>query len=198
MRGASDMVHERAVTQLHPTVCNPTNCRARIYWSGLPFPPPGDIPNSGIKLAFPASPCAWQMSASQRRSFYVLQVQSYLETSNSTFSGKLHQPIHPKSESETEVAQSPQKWKWEWSRMTLCDPMDCSLSGFSVHGIFQARVLKWIAISFSKGSSRPRNRTLVSRIAGRRFTVWATREAQKSNFFIFQNFLHHSRFSAFP
>ncbi|XP_059738677.1 protein FAM25A isoform X1 [Bos taurus] len=47
--------------------------------------------------------------------------------------------------------------------------MDCSLSGSSVHGIFQARVLEWIAISFSRGSSRPRNRTLVSRIAGRRF-----------------------------
>ena len=42
---------------------------------------------------------------------------------------------------------------------TLCDPMDCSLSGSSVHGIFQARVLEWIAISFSRGSSRPRNRT---------------------------------------
>ena len=60
---------------------------------------------------------------------------------------------------------------------TLCDPMDCSLSGSSVHGIFQAKVLEWIAISFSRGSSRPRNRTQVSRIAGRRFTVWATREA---------------------
>ena len=60
---------------------------------------------------------------------------------------------------------------------TLCDPMDCSLSGSSVHGIFQARVLEWIAISFSRGSSRPRNRTQVSRIAGRRFTIWATREA---------------------
>ena len=45
---------------------------------------------------------------------------------------------------------------------TLCDPMDCSLSGSSVHGIFQARVLEWIAISFSRGSSRPRNRTQVS------------------------------------
>ena len=52
---------------------------------------------------------------------------------------------------------------------TLCDPMDCSLSGFSVHGIFQARVLGWIAISFSRGSSRPRNRTWVSHITGRRF-----------------------------
>ena len=42
---------------------------------------------------------------------------------------------------------------------TLCDPMDCSLSGVSVRGIFQARVLEWIAISFSRGSFRPRNRT---------------------------------------
>ena len=54
---------------------------------------------------------------------------------------------------------------------TLCDPMDCSLSGSSVHGIFQARGLEWIAISFSRRSSQPRNRTRVSRIAGRRFTV---------------------------
>ena len=58
----------------------------------------------------------------------------------------------------------------------LCDPMDCSLSGSSVYGIFQARVQEWIAISFSRGSSRPRNRTQVSLIAGRRLTVWATRE----------------------
>ena len=55
--------------------------------------------------------------------------------------------------------------------------MDCSLSGSSVHGIFQARVLEWIAISFSRGSSGPRNWTWVSCIAGKCFTVWATREA---------------------
>ena len=46
----------------------------------------------------------------------------------------------------------------------------------SVHGIFQARVLEWIAISFSRGSSRPRDRTQVSHIVDRRFTIWATRE----------------------
>ena len=57
------------------------------------------------------------------------------------------------------------------------DPMDCSLPGFSVHGIFQARILEWVAISFSRGSSRPRDWTRVSRIAGRRFILWATREA---------------------
>ena len=60
---------------------------------------------------------------------------------------------------------------------TLCDPMDCSLPGSPVHGILQARVLEWVAISFSRGSSQPRDRTQVSCIAGRRFTVWATREA---------------------
>ena len=64
---------------------------------------------------------------------------------------------------------------------TLCDPMDCSLPGFSVHGIFQARVLKWVAISFSRGSSWPRDRTWVSRVVGKRFTHWATREAQEWN-----------------
>ena len=60
---------------------------------------------------------------------------------------------------------------------TLCDPMDCSLPGSSVHGILQAVVLEWIAISFSRGPSQPRARTQVSRIVYRLFTVWATRES---------------------
>ena len=60
--------------------------------------------------------------------------------------------------------------------LTLCDPMDCSLQGSSVHGIFQAILLEWIAISFSRGSSQPRDRTWVFRIVDRRFTVWATRK----------------------
>ena len=51
-----------------------------------------------------------------------------------------------------------------------------SLPGSSVHGIFQAIVLEWIAISFSRGSSQPRDRIQVSRIVDRCFTVWATRE----------------------
>ena len=54
---------------------------------------------------------------------------------------------------------------------TLCDPMDCSLPGSSVHGIFQAMVLEWIAISFSRWSSRPRDWTRVSCIVDRCFTV---------------------------
>ena len=72
------------------------------------------------------------------------------------------------------------KWKWSHSVAqscpTLCNLVDCSLPGSSLHGILQARVLEWVAISFSKGSSRPRDWTRVSRIASRSFNLWATRE----------------------
>ena len=58
----------------------------------------------------------------------------------------------------------------------LWDPMDCSPPASLVHGIFQARILEWVAISFSRRHSWPRDWTQVSCIAGRRFTVWATKE----------------------
>ena len=72
-------------------------------------------------------------------------------------------------ESESEVTQS---------CSTLCDSMDCSLPGSSAHGIFQARVLEWLAISFSRGSSRPRDWTQISCIVGRRFPIWVTRKSK--------------------
>ena len=55
---------------------------------------------------------------------------------------------------------------------TLCIPMDCSPLGSSVHGIFQARILEWVSIPFSRESSRPRDQTWVSCIAGRSLTIW--------------------------
>ena len=55
--------------------------------------------------------------------------------------------------------------------LTLCDPMDYSPPGSSVHGILQARILEWVAIPFSKESSQPQDQTWVSRIAGRFFTI---------------------------
>ena len=63
------------------------------------------------------------------------------------------------------------------SYLTFCNSMDCSPPDSSVHGILQARILDWVAIPFSGGSSQPRDRTWVSCIAGRFFNVWATREA---------------------
>ena len=67
----------------------------------------------------------------------------------------------------------------KWSRSVMSDSLEphglYSLPGSSVHGIFQAIVLEWIAISFSRGYSQPRYQTQVSRIVDRRFTIWANR-----------------------
>ena len=81
-------------------------------------------------------------------------------------------------------------WLWASPLVSLCmcvnllqscpalsGPIDCSLPGFSVHGILQARILEWVAMPSSRRSSWPRDWTPVSSIAGRFFTVWATREA---------------------
>ena len=72
------------------------------------------------------------------------------------------------------MAESEEELK-SWLFLT---PMDYSLLGSSVHGILQARVLEWVAIPFSRGSFQPRDQTRVSYIAGRFFTVWATRVAK--------------------
>ena len=61
--------------------------------------------------------------------------------------------------------------------LTLCDPMDFNLPGSPIHGILQARILEWVTIPFSRGSSQPRDWTQASRMAGRFFTVWATRKS---------------------
>ena len=66
--------------------------------------------------------------------------------------------------------------------------MDCSLPGSSLHEILQARVLEWVAISFSRGSSQPRDRTWVPHIPGRCFNIWATREA----LFLLERFINSS------
>ena len=96
------------------------------------------------------------------------------------------EPIHLWVKWVSEVAQS---------CLTLCDPMDCSLSGSSAHGIFQARVLEWIAISFSRGSSQPRNQTRVSRIAGRRFAVSSVKFGKFLDIIFSKNFFYIILFS---
>ena len=86
---------------------------------------------------------------------------------------------------------------------TLCGPVDCSSPGSSVHWIFQAKILEWVAIPFSKGSSWPRDRTQVSCIAGRFLTLWATKETSlplnpfNSFVFIYKT-INRIRVSGFP
>ena len=129
-------------------LCNPVDLHTPLlmgfsrqeYWSGLPFPTPGDLSNCGIEPSSLMSPAL----------------------AGRFFATSATWEAHIGTESESDVAQS---------CPTLCDPMDCSLSGSSVHGIFQAIILEWVAISFSMGSSWPRDWTQVSHIAGRH---WAT------------------------
>ena len=84
------------------------------------------------------------------------------------YSRNQHNIVKQFSESESLVAQS---------CPTLCNPMDCSPPDSSANGILQARILEWVAIPFSRGSSWTRDQTHVSCNTGRFFTLWATREA---------------------
>ena len=146
------------------------------YWSGLPFPSPGDLPNPGIKPVSPASRgrvfTVWATREAQvlhdysrcyfwvkldegyTRSLCVISyncvcVYNYLKR-RKDIKGKKYGAFC------SLVCMCAQLC------LTLCDPMDCSLPDSSVHETFQARILEWVALSFSRGSSRPRDQTLVS------------------------------------
>ena len=95
----------------------------------------------------------------------VLQAIWWVRSSDRCFRNRFYNLNLCISSYLSEVAQS---------YVTLWDPIHCSLPGSSVLGIFQARVLEWVAISFFRGSPQPRDQTQVSRIAGRCFTLWAT------------------------
>ena len=88
-------------------------------------------------------------------------------------------------------------WKWEWKLLSCVQLFVTSWNDETVHEIFQARILEWVAFPFSRGSSQPRDQIQVSHIAGRLFTNWATQEAhQGSNpSFLIPNLivpLHHT------
>ena len=154
------------------------------YWSGLPFPSPGDLPDPRIKPGSPALQAVallfdllgklpgvfFYLFCFLQKLLYILASPLPPQNSPSELSERLSLLLKSVDESESEVAQS---------CPTLWNPLDYSLPGSSVHGIFQARVLEWVVISFSRGSSQPRDRTRVSRTADWHFTVWATREAPK-------------------
>ena len=83
--------------------------------------------------------------------------------------------------------------KWKWSRSVVSDSLrPHGLTRSSLHGIFQARVLEWAAISFSRGSSWPRDWTGDSHIVGRHITIWATQEVWTISQMSDQNSFPHS------
>ena len=161
------------------------------YWSGLPFLSPGYLPNPGSNPGLPH--CRWILyQLSHKGSPRILEWVAYPFSTGSS---------RPKNQIKASVENI---WKLKihfslfydrsmhkiirvvfkvkvksLSRVQLfCSPMDCSPPGSSVHGIFQARVLEWVAFSSSRRSSQPRDWIWVSCFGGRRFTVWATGEVQ--------------------
>ena len=145
----------------------------REYWSGLPLPSPGDLPNPGMEPSstmssvlqvdsLPTEPLGKPtLFLSPLVISLLLCLSLHLSLCFSYFLFPLLFRTLAPHLKVCEVSQL---------LLTLCDLMDCSLPGFSIHGIFQARILEWVAISFSRGSSCPRDRTWVSHTAGRFFT----------------------------
>ena len=141
------------------------------HCSGLSCPLPHFLPDPEIEPMVSCISCIAGRFCTAEPSGQLIQRVAYLNPVPRIVKCTIYTPLHYGSgnphyslESESEVTQS---------CLSLCDPMDYSLPGFSVHGIFQARVLEWVAISFSRGSSWPRDQTQISCIAGRCFTLWA-------------------------
>ena len=95
------------------------------YWSGLPFPTPGDIPDPGIERTSLVS-LHWQVTSL---------------------------PLAPPGKPHIKYIINGTLLLLTQSWPTMCHTMECSPQGSSVHGILQARILEWVAISFSRGSS---------------------------------------------
>ena len=165
------------VVQSCPTVWNPMDCS-----------PPGSSAHGILQArTLPFS-----------RGSYILQIEDVVYSSSFCIFHPEAVALHPGfnvirlslvskllGNMSGKVHQKAITWIWKWSESevtqscpTLCDPTDCSLPGSSIHGIFPARILEWVAVSFSRGSSWPRGWTQVLQVtAGRLFTVWATWES---------------------
>ena len=130
------------------------------YWSGFPFPSPGDLPNPGIKPGFPALQ-ANSLPSEPPPESPALE-DRFLNTGPPGNS--------PKTFSKVRKLQAWTHYIYTYMSMcmcvlvaqscpTLCDSSDCNSPGSSVHGILQATVLEWVAMPSSRGSSWPRDRS---------------------------------------
>ena len=125
-----------------------------------------------------------ERSTSSSESSHSCSLQSSRKTCNRGRNKEMGWPLLPVAPSECRVCPHmvslysiKSKVLVTQSCLTLWDPKDCSLPGSSVHAILQARILEWVVISCSRGSSQPRDWSPVSHVAGGCFTVWATWDA---------------------
>ena len=126
------------------------------YWRGLPFPSPGNPPDPRSEPRRHGNPriCYFSLIHDDAVLFYI--------TLPTDIANSFHIIV------KVLVVQL---------CLTLCNLKECILPGSSVYGILQARILEWVAPTFSRVSSQPRDQTWVSCISGGFFIVWATREA---------------------
>ena len=146
------------------------------YWSVLPWFPPGDLLNVGIEPWSPALQADSLLSEPPGKPVIIHQMLINYSCQNTEFESE--RPASYKYQFASII-----KDRCIWinamtlkvlaaqSCLTLCDSMDCNPPGSLVHGILQARILEWISIPFSRGSSWPKDQTLVSCITGVFFTI---------------------------
>ena len=148
------------------------------YWSGYPFPSPGDISNPRIEPRSPTLQADSLPAEPQGKS---------KDTGVGSLS--LLQGIFPTQKSDQGLLHC--RWilyqvsyqgspKVPWSEVKWSESHSVASNPLWPHGLLQARILEWVAFPFSRGSSQPRDWTQASRIAGRFFTSWAIREAQST------------------
>ena len=149
------------VAKSYPTLLRPHGLSVGFsrqeYWVGLPFPSPGDLPDPGIKPEVPAMSPELQMGSFHWVTGEAHEVPGVVKIIDRG--------------SKLVKARGCEMGMSEWvnvaqSCLTLCDPMD-----YTVHGILQARILEWVAFPFTRGSSKPRDQTQVSCIAGRSYCL---------------------------
>ena len=138
------------------------------YWNGLQCPSPGNLPNPGtepVSLASPALEGEFSTTESPGKGVHAQELSDFFSCTGTWAFCK---------QRDTSLLPFPHCWHGcvlsRFSCVWLCDPMDCSPPGSSVCGILQARILEWVAMPFSRGSSQPRDQTWVSGVScvGRR------------------------------
>ena len=137
------------------------------YWRGLPLPTPGALPDPGMEPSSPVFPAL-------AGGFFTTEPAG--------------QPERFPPQSLTADSEKPEGYRRDKASVWVLaaqfcpavrDPMDCSPPGSSVRGFLQAGLVVWVPVSFSRGSSRPRDGARASCTAGRFFTIWAATGAHR-------------------
>ena len=166
---------------VHPGLLSPAAGRALFLL--LVFLPWSALKNTSSALKTLEGSLAWHLRPSSSKTAHSIILLRKLSCVSYPYSISKRFPGHwPTGESFRELFLQVSEWvKVSQSCLTLCDPMDCSLPGSSVHGILQARILEWVAMPSCRGSPWSRDPTQFSCIGRRILYDWATREPQISS-----------------